>query len=115
MYVSDMKENLTLCPGDEIILLSSNQWEEVCREIGRDLPWTAPLAHVCISGFFPNLDIKEIVIGGKLVLSVEGAATVGDHLTEDVTEALQKNFRAGLRCRIVQTGELKTRSEVFLY
>ena len=104
-------------PDRGITLLSADQWEQVTRELDRDLPWHTRRANVLVSG--PGL---ERLIGHEIQLGSVRVAVTGetkpcklmDQLCPGLRAALTPERRGGVHGRITQSGTLAIGDEIVL-
>ena len=100
-----------------ITLLSADQWEQVTRDLDRDLPWHTRRANVLVSG--PGL---ERLIGHEIQLGPVRVTVTGetkpcklmDQLCPGLRAALKPDCRGGVLGRITQSGTLAIGDEVVL-
>ncbi len=96
----------------QVTVISLEQWEEACREIGKELPFSSRRAGICVSGysFGPQDKGKKIYLGsGGVVLEITGETkpcSRMDEITPGLRKALEPNWRGGATCRVIYGGDL---------
>jgi MOSC domain-containing protein YiiM len=95
----------------QLTILGESQWQTVCHELGRDLPWTIRRANMLVSGieFGPEWSGKRLRIGA-VVLLVHGEVTPCHRMEEQVTglhDLLLPEWRGGIFCEVLDAGEIK--------
>ena len=95
-----------------LVLLFEDQWTEVCRELGRPLPWTARRANLLIRGIpNPGRESRRVRIGSSVVLEVTGECdpcSRMDREAEGLRALLESGLRGGLTCRVIEGGDTMT-------
>jgi MOSC domain-containing protein YiiM len=101
--------DLAARPDRGITLLSREQWDEVTRELGADLPWHTRRANVLMTGLRPaELLGKRIRIGG-VEIQIEGETKPCDLMEAQhpgLLEALKPGCRGGVFGRILSSGTI---------
>ncbi len=100
-----------------ITLLSTDHWEQVTRELDRNLPWHTRRANVLVSG--PGL---ERLIGHEIQLGSVRVAVKGEtepcklmeQICPGLRAALTPECRGGVLGRITQSGTLAIGDEIVL-
>ena len=100
-----------------ITLLSADQWEQVTRELDRDLPWHTRRANVLVSG--PGLGrlIGQEIQVGSVRVAVTGETKpckLMEQLCPGLRAALTPERRGGVHGRITQSGTLVIGDEIVL-
>lgn len=97
-------------PHRGITLISAQQWADVVREMGRDLPWHTRRANILVdSGSLGELIGRTIAVGEvRVEVSAEthGCAYM-DELAPGLRAALKPDFRAGIYGRIAKGGRIR--------
>lgn len=93
----------------QVTVLFKDSWEAACAEVGVDLPWTTRRANIYVDGLtLDNCKGLQLAIGGT-ILQVTGE-TVPCELMEaaqgGLRAALGKQWRGGVTCRVIQTGDV---------
>ncbi len=100
-----------------ITMLSADQWEQVTRELDRDLPWHTRRANVLVSG--PGLErlIGQEILVGSVRVAVTGETkpcNLMERLCPGLRAALTPDCRGGVLGRITQSGTLAIGDEIVL-
>ncbi len=95
----------------QVTVISFEQWQEACREIGYALPTFSRRANVCITGHsFGPEDEGKLIRFPDVTLEITGE-TKPCHRMDDVSPGLRKaltpNWRGGVTCRVIKGGILK--------
>jgi MOSC domain-containing protein YiiM len=95
----------------QVTLLSRQSWQDACKELGVELPWTFRRANLLIDGLrFSAADVGRIIrIGGaELQVMVEtDPCPRMDAQHEGLTKALLPDWRAGVCCRVLKGGSVR--------
>lgn len=106
-------------PGSrQITVLSGNQWQKACEELGVQLDWTTRRANLLISDWqFSAKDLgKTIQIGDvKLQICAETELCAKmDQQHQGLRHALESEWRGGVCCKVIQGGLIRTHSAVHI-
>ena len=101
----------------QVTLISLQQWEATCKELGVNLPWTTRRANLCISGLeFEPRDVGAMIyIGPTVALEVTGETDPCrrmDEARQGLRAALMPNWRGGVTCRVVRAGTIQVNNQV---
>ena len=93
----------------QVTVLSIQQWEKVCRELGTSLPWFTRRANLCVDGltFGPEDVGKIICIGTAVELEITGETKPCERMNEafpGLKDVLSTEWRAGVTCRVRKGG-----------
>ena len=103
----------------QVTVLSIQQWEQACRELGVSLPWHTRRANFCVDGliFGPEDVGKIICIGTAVELEITGETEPCKRMDEahsGLKKALSVEWRAGVTCRVRKGGVAYLNSSVQL-
>ena len=101
--------------GRQISLLSKEAWEAACEESGGALPWITRRANVLVSecDFDRALGMKIQIGGVHLKVTEETTpCSLMEAAQSGLREAMEKNWRGGVRCDVVSGGEISVGDEV---
>lgn len=93
-----------------VTLLFAEQWDEIQRELGVDLPWHTRRANVLISGLHPGNLVKQRVRIGSLELQIQGETRPCERMDEacpGLKEVLKPDLRGGVYGSVVQPGQIR--------
>jgi MOSC domain-containing protein YiiM len=97
-------------PHRSITFISAEQWHEVVRELGVELPWHTRRANVLVEGLrLADLIGRRIGVG-EVEVTVNAETTpcgYMDELHPGLRDALSPDCRAGVYGRITKAGEIK--------
>ena len=104
-------------PDRGISLLCAEQWEQVMRELDRDLPWHTRRSNILVRG--PRLGplIGRTIRVGSVRIAVKKEAkpcNILERLCAGLRDALEPDCRGGVLGRITQSGTLAIGDEVVL-
>lgn len=94
----------------QVTVISADVWRQVCRELGRTVPWTTRRANLLVEGVvLPKSAGGEIRIGA-VRLQVTGETDPCSRMEEQcagLKAALQPDWRGGVCCRVLQDGAVR--------
>ena len=95
----------------QLTILAESQWQTVCQQLGRDLPWTIRRANMLVSGIEFDADWggKTLSIGDAKLL-VHGELTPCFRMEEQVSglhDQLLLDWRGGVFCEVLEAGEIR--------
>ena len=97
--------------GRQITILSESDWSKACAEIGAELPWTTRRANLLVDDieFDASFVGKTVHIGDvELIVTEEtDPCTRMDEQHQGLTAALEPDWRGGICCNVVKSGEIK--------
>ncbi len=98
-------------PGDrQITVVSQDSWDEACQDLNKSLPWTARRANLLVGGIVFNESTGQFIHIGELVLEITGETKPCDRMDEfyqGLQEALRPEWRGGVTCKVIKSGEVK--------
>ena len=105
-------------PGNrQITVLSKAAWESACQELGKSIDWTVRRANLLID----DVDLQEtagkkLVIGDVELLITEETDPCKrmKEFDERLYQALEKDWRGGVCCRVIKSGVVKVGDSVEL-
>ena len=99
----------------QVTLLSVEDWQDTCAELGEELHWTVRRANLLVEGMrFENSTKKQIQIG-EVLLEVTGETDPCDRMDEaapGLYQALLPQWRGGACCRVIKAGTISLEDEV---
>lgn len=93
--------------GRRVTVLFAGQWEEVCRQLEADLPWSVRRANLLIEGLDNPRAEGARLTAGEAVLEVTGECDPCSRMDEihpGLREALTEDWRGGVTCRVLRGG-----------
>lgn len=95
----------------QVTVLSYQQWQLACSEVGSQLPWTTRRANLLVDGvsFNANMLGHQIKIG-QLILLITGETDPCPRMDAQylgLTQALTPDWRGGVCCRVIADGRIK--------
>lgn len=105
--------------GRQVTVLSEEQWQDACRDLGMQLPWQTRRANLCVKGlrFGPENVGMRLAIDMYVVLEITGETTPCSRMEEahrGLEAVLAKNWRGGVTCRVITEGAIMVGHEVKL-
>jgi MOSC domain-containing protein YiiM len=102
----------------QVTLLSLEAWQTACAELGTALPWTFRRANLLVSGLhFSANDVGKIVRIGDVRLQVTVETDPCQRMDDQhqgLLAALTPDWRAGVCCRVLQSGYVRVGDAVQL-
>lgn len=101
----------------QITVMSQQAWDAACREVGVPLDWTLRRANVLISGIPLAHQTGKVLRIGDLRLEITGETEPCGNMENahpGLLSALQKDWRAGVTCRVLQDGTISAGDAVEL-
>ena len=99
----------------QVTLLSKSQWQQACDEINAQLPWTTRRANILVSDvcFGPEWVGRQIQFGDLLleVMLETDPCQRMDAQHQGLTKALTPEWRGGICCKVIQSGEIRIGDE----
>jgi MOSC domain-containing protein YiiM len=95
----------------QVTLLSRQSWQDACKELGVELPWTFRRANLLIDGLrFSAADVGRIIrIGGaelQVMIETDPCPRM-DAQHQGLTAALLPDWRAGICCKVLKGGTVR--------
>jgi len=94
----------------QVTLLSAQDWQAACDEVGQDVVWTTRRANLFLENFdLPKEAGRIVAIGDvRLRTTVEiGPCWRMDEQCPGLTDALMPDWRGGVGCEVLQGGTVK--------
>lgn len=96
--------------GRQVTVLCRESWDEACRDLGRDVPWTTRRANILVEG----LDLADTT-GRSLTIGDATLAITGetdpcqrmDEQADGLKVALEPGWRGGVTCTVTHAGTVK--------
>ncbi len=92
----------------QVTVVSVQQWEETCRELGIYLPLTTRRANIYVDGlYFGPEDVGKVIGIGSLEMEVTGETVPCYRMDEQhpgLKAALSIGWRGGVTCRVRNGG-----------
>ncbi|WOT05260.1 MOSC domain-containing protein [Shewanella youngdeokensis] len=123
------KANVTLSKGVEndifgrpgkrqVTVMSIQQWQQACHEVGKNLPWYTRRANLLVDGIsFTASDKGKQLVVGKLILEITGETDPCKKMAiayPGLEKALQPDWRGGVTCRVLNNATVATSNIVTL-
>lgn len=93
----------------QITVLSRESWENVCKDLEVDLPWTTRRANLFVDGVQLMGRIgQQVRIGGVVLEITEETKPCSrmDEAHDGLRRALEPAWRGGVTCRVISGGPL---------
>jgi MOSC domain-containing protein YiiM len=102
----------------QVTVLSLEQWQLACSEVGVTLPWTVRRANLLVDGvsFDASMVGQQIKIGQLVLLIMleTDPCPRMDAQHQGLTQALIPDWRGGVCCRVIADGRVKVGDEVVI-
>lgn len=106
-------------PGDrQVTVISKDSWDEACRDFPKSIPWIARRANLLVEGIVLANSKGQFLKIGDLVLEITGETKPCDRMDEyyqGLQEVLKPEWRGGVTCRVVNSGNIKIDDTVTIY
>ena len=94
----------------QVTLLSANDWQAACDEVGRDVAWTTRRANLFLENFdLPKEAGRIVAIGDvrlRTTVEIDPCSRMDDQCP-GLKKALQPDRRGGVGCEVLQGGTVK--------
>lgn len=107
-------------PGSrQITLLSTEQWQIACLEIGIDLPWTARRANLLVDGIqFDQSYLGKVIRFNQvelLICAETEPCRKMDQYHQGLRQALTPDWRGGVCCKVLTGGVINVGEQLAIY
>ncbi|GAC22011.1 MOSC domain-containing protein [Paraglaciecola arctica] len=118
--VAGVEDDFRGKPGKrQVTVLSLEQWQLACDELGTSLPWTVRRANLLLEGvsFDATMLGKQIKIGQLILLITRETDPCPrmDAQHQGLTEALTPDWRGGVCCRVIADGRVKIGDKIEIF
>ncbi|MDX1404847.1 MAG: hypothetical protein R3192_09925 [Woeseiaceae bacterium] len=97
-------------PGKRTVtVISAAVWREVCKELGREIPWTTRRANLLVDDLElpqragPIIEIGDVRL--KVMMEVDPCSRM-DEQCQGLREILKPDWRGGVGCSVVSGGSI---------
>lgn len=101
--------------GRQVTLLARESWQAICQKLGEDLPWQTRRANLYIQGINLEQTTGQVIQIGQLKLLITQETDPCKRMKEvhdGLFEAMADEWRGGVCCQVIQTGEIKIGDKV---
>jgi MOSC domain-containing protein YiiM len=102
----------------QVTVMSIEQWQLACDELGTILPWTIRRANLLVDGVsFDATMVGQQIKIGQCILYITGETDPCpkmDAQHQGLTHALTPDWRGGVCCRVISDGRIKVGDNVML-
>ncbi|MCL1148100.1 MOSC domain-containing protein [Shewanella marinintestina] len=102
----------------QVTVMSIQQWQLACNDVGKTLPWFTRRANLLIDGMsFSAQDVGKQLIIGELVLEITGETDPCKNMEMSypgLERALLSDWRGGVTCRVMTGANIKMDDNVTL-
>ncbi len=101
----------------QVSVITKENWDLVCQELGTKLHWTTRKANIMIEGVNLENSTGSILKIGNAFLEITGKLPVGNRLEKQfagLKAALTPNWRGGVAAKVVHEGVIHENDEVLL-
>ena len=99
----------------KVTLLSARVWAEVCKELGKDLPWTTRRSNLLVDDIDLPQRVGDVIEVGAVRLIVNEEINPCSRMDEQspgLTNALKPDWRGGVGCSVLEAGTVRIGDEV---
>lgn len=101
----------------QVTLMSLTDWQAACADIGVELPWQTRRANLLVDTLALHHTTGSRIVLGDAVLEVTGETDPCERMEEaraGLFQALAREWRGGVTCRVVANGVIRVGMEVKL-
>lgn len=101
----------------QITVLSQEAWDEACKDVLTELPWTTRRANLLITGVELEQTTRKILQIGNVRLAITGETDPCQRMDMQhlgLRKALTPAWRGGVTCFVLNEGEIQVGDEVKL-
>lgn len=101
----------------QVTVISAGSWQDACRDLGQELPWTTRRANLLVEGLdFPGTTGGILTIGPvRLLITGElDPCPRMDEQYDGLTGALLPAWRGGVSCAVLEAGPVALGDSVTL-
>ena len=101
----------------QVTVMTQENWDIVCEELGKKLHWTTRRANIIIKGVDLENTTGCILKIGDFFLEITGELDPCSRMDEQIqglTKALTPNWRGGVTCKILKEGVVNEGDKVVL-
>lgn len=101
----------------QITVLSQEAWDEACKDVLTELPWTTRRANLLITGVELEQTTRKILQIGNVRLAITGETDPCQRMDMQhlgLRKALTPAWRGGVTCFVLNEGEIQVGDEVRL-
>lgn len=96
----------------QVTILSLVRWNDACKDLGVDLPWSMRRANICLDTFSPGQHLigAKLFLGEEVILQITGETEPCnrmDALFPGLQAALQHKWRGGVTCTVITGGTVR--------
>ena len=106
-----VQNDLRGTPGDrQVTVITREAWEDACKDLGADLPWTTRRVNLLIEGISLTQSIGSYLYIEDVILEItmeSKPCSLMDEMSPGLREALIPEWRGGIRCKVIRGGEVK--------
>ena len=99
----------------QVTVISAAAWQDACRELGREIPWTTRRANLLVEGIELPHTTGAILEIGPVRLMITGEVDPCSRMDEQapgLTRALQPAWRGGVSCTVLEGGTVALGDDV---
>jgi MOSC domain-containing protein YiiM len=95
--------------GRQVTVVFREGWEDACRDLGVELPWTTRRANLLVEGVPVPKEGRRLVIGAAVleVTQETQPCQVMEAAHRGLRAALTPDWRGGVSCRVLQGGTIR--------
>ncbi|MGI2155258.1 MOSC domain-containing protein [Shewanella oncorhynchi] len=103
----------------QVTVLSKLQWQQACRAIEAELPWTTRRANLLVDGLvFSSADVGKHLQIGELLLEITGETDPCKKMEiahVGLEAALTPDWRGGITCRVLNDAMIHLGDEIAIF
>ena len=101
----------------QVTVISQESWHKTCKDLNESLPWIARRANLLVSDIILENCTGQWLQIGELVLEITGETKPCyrmDEFYQGLQRALKPEWRGGVTCKVIKSGNIKINDVVSL-
>lgn len=101
----------------QVTVVAREGWERACTDLGSRVPWTVRRANLLVQGVDLEETAGSVLRVGDVLLEIDRETTPCDLMDEawdGLKAALDKGWRGGVTCRVIEGGRLRVGDPISL-
>ena len=102
----------------QVTVISRESWEKACQDLKKSLPWISRRANLLIEGIVIKKSTGKFLQIGELVMLITGETKPCYRMDESypgLQEVLKTEWRGGVTCRVIKSGNIKIDDAVSMH
>ena len=102
----------------QVTLMSLTAWNQACHELGIELDWIKRRANLLVDDLPLYQSKGNLILLGEALLEITGETDPCarmEKVHQGLFDALAKNWRGGVTCRVLKAGQLATGMDIEMH